>query len=302
MSRNSRTPGFTLVELMVGVFILSVVTIQMMSMLDSQHEAYVEQEDTVEAQEDIRLVASFMLSDLRMAGYMVPRIAGISSRDGGAGGSDVVCVSDSSVINDTILLTANGHSDRASVTADVGGNDNTVTVVAGELDIDEDGDTDFIVGRGIIIADGAASHCAAITIVNVGGNTLTFAPATPAGFTAPAAGVRVVPARIYSLGGNGLRRDTSTLSTLVEDIQVEFGVDSNDNGQLDGGEFPIHDLSGFDPALIRSVRLSLISRTPTADSTQLGPGRPAAANRTAGAVDGFRRRTVIATAYPRNLQ
>ncbi len=302
MRQNKRAAGFTLVELMVTTIILSVLTIQIFSMFSTQQKSFVTHEDTVEAQEDSRLATSFILSDLRMAGFMVPRLAGIASADGGTGGSDRFCVSDSSVINDTTLVEAAEHFDRASLTGDIDGNDGSVIVSAGELDIDEDGDSDFTVGRGIIISAGTNSHCATIQTVNTGSNTITFLPQTPGGFVGPIPGVRVVPARVYQMTSNGITRDGMVLSNLVEDIQVEFGVDANDNGQLDGGEFPIHDLDGFDPALVRTVRLTLITRTPLDDPDHVGSGRPAAANRTAGAADGFRRRSFLATAMPRNLQ
>jgi prepilin-type N-terminal cleavage/methylation domain-containing protein len=302
MVRESRAHGFTLVELIVAMFVLAILTVQMFALFTSQHKLFMNHEDTVEVQEDSRLATAFVLSDLRMAGYMVPRSAAIASRDGGTGGSDVFCASDSTIINDSTLATAGGHFNRASLTADVDASKNKVTVAAGDLDIDGDGDVDFIEGRGVIIGDGAVSHCATITNVNTGSGQITFTPATPAGFSAPIPGVRAVPARIYQLNGSALQRDGTTLSTLVEDVQVEFGVDSDGNGQLDGGEFPIHDLNGFDPALVRQVRLTLITRVPVEDPDLRGSGRPAAANRTAGAADGFRRRAFVATAFPRNLE
>jgi prepilin-type N-terminal cleavage/methylation domain-containing protein len=302
MTAQNRSQGFTLIELSVAILIMSVLTIQVFSLFSKQHETFVNHEDTVEAQEDSRLVAGFMLADLRMSGYMVPRVAGVASMDGGNANPDMVCVSDRSIINDDTLVDADGHFDRASLMNDVDAGETVVKLSAGHLDIDDDGDVDFEKERGVIIGDGTASHCALVTLVNTADNEISFKPPTPAGFSASVPAVRVVPARIYRIDGNGLVRDDSTLSTLVEDLQVEFGVDANDNGQLDGGEFPIHDLNGFDASLVRSVRLTLISRTPTEDPELPTAGRPAAGNRVGGEADGFRRRSVIATAFPRNLQ
>jgi len=45
-------------------------------------------------QEDARLVLDLIAFDARQAGFMVPRIAGVSSEDGGANGPDRLCVSD----------------------------------------------------------------------------------------------------------------------------------------------------------------------------------------------------------------
>lgn len=301
---ENRRHGFTLVELVIAMFVMAVVMVQMLALFSSQQKTFVNHEDTVEAQEDSRLATAFMLSDLRMAGYMVPKFVGIASRDGNTTGSDVVCISDNTIINDAMLPTATGHFDRASVTASVSAEVTKVTVVTGELDIDEDGDGDFNVDRGIIIGDGASSHCARITAIDTGTGEITFVPKTPVGFSALLPDVRVVPARIYWMNGGTLQRDNLILSTLVEDIQIEFGVDSNNNGLIEAGagEFPVHDLDGLDPSLVRSVRLTLITRTPLEDEDFAGVGRPAAANRTAGAADGFRRRSFVATAFPKNLQ
>ena len=114
--------------------------------------------------------------------------------------------------------------------------------------------------------------------------------------------VRAVPAIVYELVGAGLTRNTLPLSGQVEDFQVEYGVDVNDDGQLAGSEFPLHGMNGRDASLVRRVRLSVLTRTVSEDPALSGAGRQAVANRNAsGTPDAFRRRLVTGTVAPRNL-
>jgi hypothetical protein len=117
-----------------------------------------------------------------------------------------------------------------------------------------------------------------------------------------ATGAVAVPAVVYELTNSELRRNNVALSSQVEDIQVEFGVDANGDGQIGTGEFPLHSLAGNDPALVRTVRLSILTRTAREDAQFSGSGRGAVANRdAAGTDDAFQRRLVTVTAAPRNL-
>ena len=147
----------------------------------------------------------------------------------------------------------------------------------------------------------ASSHCAEITAINPATSVITFTPDTPTGFSATAGGGRVAPAVIYEVDGNGLTRNGLRLATQVEDLQAEFGVDADGDGQLGAGEFPIHDLNGSDPSAILQVRLSVITWADSESDNLQTSGRPAAANRTGGAADGFHRRRVTASVMPRNL-
>ena len=82
-----------------------------------------------------------------------------------------------------------------------------------------------------------------------------------------------MPAVIYQLTTAGLSRNGLLLSPQVEDLQVEFGVDSDGDGQLAVAEFPIHDLNGTDTSRIRRIRLTVISRTAAQDPRVTGAGR-----------------------------
>jgi prepilin-type N-terminal cleavage/methylation domain-containing protein len=294
--------GFTLIEILIAMAIFGVVIAQAFAVFMSQHAVYMGTERSIEVQEDARLVADAVLTEIRMAGYMVPRVAGIASVDGGNSDADLLCTSDSNVIADSAVATAVARFDRAEVAVPVGNGATSAQLSAGHLDVDGDSVNDFAVGQGIILADGTSSHCAEIqTIGGTGGTTIGFLPQTPALFSLTTATGRVTPAVIWRVSGTDLLRNGIRLSNQVEDLQVEFGVDIDGDGQLGTGELGIDDLNGKDAEAILRVRLSVITRADREDDKLQHSGRPAAANRDAGTPDGFRRRSNINSVVPRNL-
>lgn len=297
--------AMTLVELMVSMTVLAVVIGWVMIAFTNQHHAQLNHERVIEAQHEGRLVTDLMVSDLRMAGFMVPTRAGVASVDGGANGSDQICMSDPSIYDATIVTNANQRFAGATPSAAVGAGANTVTVGGPDLDIDGDAVIDFVAGAGVIIADADSAHCAVILAVAPGTGQITFAPATPAGFSASFPGSVVVPAVYYAVAGADLTRNGTVLSRNVEDVQIEYWVDTNDDSIMDLAapvEFPIHDLNGNDLSDVRLARVSVTARTEIPDLDMPGQGFQPVANRVAGAADDFKRRRHIAETLLRNMR
>jgi prepilin-type N-terminal cleavage/methylation domain-containing protein len=321
MKLIERHDGVTLIELMVAVVILAILAGQLFLVFHTQKETYIANERALDAQEDARLVSDLVAADARMAGYMLPRIAGVASIDGGAGpnnAADDLCVSDWSAINDAVLATAADHFDRARVLS-LSATTVTLTTVA-QLNVDNDGSNpvDFLApvggtpGGGIILSNGIASHCAQIT--NISSTTITFDTSIPssgppgaggvlASFNASPGAVRAVPAVIYRVTGAGMTRNGMLISSEIEDLQVEFGVDANFDDALTGAEFPVHVLPGNFADLVRSIRISVIAIAPQGEPDYSGPDRyrPATANRVAGPTDTFLRRRFVTSVLPRNM-
>ena len=299
--------GFTLIELMMALALTAIIASQLFLVLKVQHQSYSSNERALDVQEDARLVVDLLSSDVRMAGFMVPERVAIASGDGGTAAADRLCVSDPEAINTAvppdILRNRSEPFPRAELTLVSSGSAN---LSLAHLDIDGDGTDDFVVQAGIIISDSARSHCARIT--GITGNNVQFTPPlTPTGWLLSSA--RAAPAIVYEVAGlgcaAGLTRNCQLLSTEVEDLQVEFGVDDFlTDGIIDRAtpEFPVHDLNAGsrDPALVRSVRLTVVTRTPQ-DIEYTGPGYPGAGNRVAGVSDGSRRRSFTSIILPRNL-
>lgn len=312
-----RCQGFSLMELMVAVAVMAVITAQLMLVFTTQRRATVVNDRVLDVQEGARTVIDLITYDARMAGFMVPEVAAISSADGGNTGPDRICISDASYFNTPLdgsespsLDNRDSEFHRATLTALTTG---SVTVES--LDIDEDGAAnDFAVGAGVIVSDGSSTHCAGIEAF--AGNMIDFDNnhSMAGGLFTGTSGVYAVPAVIYELDEPNLTltRNGVTLSTSIEDLQIEYWVDSQvEDGILAGAEWPVHDLNdtslGFtiNTELIRRVRISVVSRTDAGDGQAEANFqrffRPSNANRDPGALDEFRRRRFTASVSPRNM-
>lgn len=296
--RTEHRAGFSLVELMVAVVVMGVVTSQLLLAFSHQHTTALDHERRIEIQQEARLIGDVILSDLRISGFMVPSFASIASIDGGVNGSDILCASDSTVIDDSVLLTANQKFTGATIATPFTGASSSVTVNAATMDIDSDGDDDFTEDEGLLIGTGLDAHCAVIT--RISGSTIEFTPSTNALFSATTNDV-VVPALVYQVTGTTITRNSTVLSNHIEDLQVQFGVDIDNNGTVEGAEFPINDLTGEDFTLIENVRISLTARDLRGDPGFNGQFARVA-NRVAGAADNFKRRRNTGDTVLRNLQ
>jgi Tfp pilus assembly protein PilW len=295
-SRTSRR-GFTTVELMVALVVMAFVVSQLLFSYTTQQRNYLEHERVIETQEEVRLISDLILSDLRMAGFMVPKGAGVGSIDGGTGGSDVLCVSDPTIMNPTELDDATSRFDAASPTSAMASGATSVTLSVPSMDIDADGDVDFVATQGVLISSGDQVHCALVTDVSAG--VVTFDTATNAAFPASS---WVVPALVYRISSGELRRNDAVLSQTIEDLQVEFGVDADDDGEVEAGEFPVYDLTGDDVTKVYTARVYVTSRVSDPNSQFIGQFEAASNRNAAGSTDTFKRRRVISDALLRNLR
>ena len=290
-TRRRASGGFGTLELLVTMALLALMVSQILSVVGMQQQNAAVHEDVLETQEDARLVSDLVIADIRMAGFMVPRSVGISGVDGGANGSDTLCVSDSGVIDLASLAGVGDRFQGAKITAALSGAATSADLEPAGLDVDSDGDVDFAVNAGIILSDGDRSHCARITVLDTATGDVSFEPATPLGFALGTAFTRAAPAVIYEVGANGLVRNGIPFARQVEDVQVRYVV----------GGATVDVLDGQDTNDITTVQLSVVARADRDDLDSV-PGRlPALANRQAGPDDTFRRRVLTSTIAPRNF-
>ena len=319
-SHNQQAHGFSLIEVMIVVLIMGIVTAQMFMVLSSQRRTFLINEQNLNTQETARVVSDLISYDARMSGFMVPQMSGVSSVDGGVNNADRLCVSDPTYF-DTPLTGAPAPSmdnrgnkfGGAPVTAlNPGGSPGTLAI-AGQ-DIDGVNGNDFAAGSGIIITDGQRTHCGQINTVNAGGVVLVNGHDIPGGF--PTLGVVAVPAIIYEVQGLNLLRNGVTLSSQVEDLQVQYWVDAEtpdgimQDAAAGGTEWPVFDLNGaypwvMDLSRVRRIQVIVTSRGTQGtnqEGVQFNRRRlPAAANRVAGPPDDFPRRSFTVDVLPRNL-
>lgn len=331
----SKRAGFTLLELMISLSILSIVVIGVFESLTRQHRTSIVTESVVEVQNNVRAIASLIEREVRMGGYMVPDSVAICGVDSTTGGDELFISESEPMVPDD----ARAGDMGARLAAGAGvftnptiGTSTTVTLDDDTSDLDSDGtlfydndadgttDADFRVGGGVIIADLANPHRGTICgTVEVASTTqLDFTPL--AGSLAALVGtdaeeeIVFVPAAHYALntalGMEGrFERNGDLLAQGVDDFQVAYYFDEDDDGVVDAGEQPggktdaAYVPADFDHSTLKEVRFSIRVRTRAADQEFDSGALTALENRPipAGGNDGFRRRDVTGSVRPRNV-
>jgi len=361
--------GFSLMEMVVTLAVLGMVTFFLTDLLVRQSRTYTVVDDVSEAQQSLRAVSGLIERDLRSTGFMVPSAAIVCGWDmptvaGSDNTPDVLYVTDADAIDPTGLTSTSAQA--ASITGGFTGIGEDDLVLSGLIvdgngfyDLDDDGigDSDFLYtatperSGGVIVVSrndpskGAA--CGVITGINTMTNTVTVdfevrnPPNAPGGAGAAPGGTPIgvgatnlaaVPAHAYWVNPGPppqLVRDGMPLANDVEDLQVAYFFDTNDDGVVNGLDtsyppLPAHSATEYpgsaansfgtdyqsgawDNSELREVRVTIVARTRTEDPDVLA--NPALANsvvqafenRPAGVVaDGFRRRAVTLTVKPRN--
>jgi prepilin-type N-terminal cleavage/methylation domain-containing protein len=329
-----RRDGFTLVELMITSAILLLVMVYVTQAFTVQQKTYVVVDQVTEAQQNLRAVSDLIDRDVRLAGFMVPLHAAVCGHDATTG-PDRLYLSNADVIRSVFALEGGNENLAGNYGAPVSGVTSTwtrtgagaaIVLTRTWVDVAADG-IDFAIGAGVILANrrspDAAVACGTIAAIN--GNTLTVdLGSTSIGPVGLNSDVVAVPAHVYSLtpGAGGapsqLFRDGVLIASDVEDLQVTYFFDLDDDRVVDAGEnFAVAggtaqpwELSPVinrpAPNRLREVQLNLVTVTrdddPNRDWT-LGVGQ-VTGNRTAGSLstgDGKRRRVYTARVRPRNV-
>jgi prepilin-type N-terminal cleavage/methylation domain-containing protein len=320
MTTERRQKGLTLIELLVSAAVLGVVMIFVLRIFTNQHQTYTVIDQVAEVQQNGRAIAQMIERDIRAAGYMAPRGAAVCGADA-QDGPDVLIVSDSQVILPVDELPLELRS--LELGAEVSGAGTGWQLAAGSRSIavanlfvdTAAGGDDFAVDAGLILTDRNAPFgnvgCGKIT--DITGNTITFDLLSDFGPVGSGAEVVAVPAHVYEVDGSRLLRDGHLIVAGVEDLQIAYFFDLDDDRQLDAGEFfgngsapgYASDSALIDGVRLREVRFNVVVATRMDDPRrefQLGR-RQVTENRTAASTagaDGKRRRVHTATVRLRN--
>lgn len=323
-----RCNGFSLIELMISVLLMAIVVTYLMQTFTVQHRTYTVVDQTTEAQQNMRAIAEILERDLRHAGMMVPESAAVCGVDR-TNGPDSLYVSDADAIAPGGDLSPSFGADLPLLTTNVGSGAQTLDLSSlvvepaparPAYDTNGDGinDSDFREFAGVIVTDvsdpSRGSACGVIT--NIAGTSLDVTIES-AGVGGPGARLTAVPAHVYQIrnpapGRFQLLRDGTVIAEDVEDLQVAYFLDLNENGIVDAGEYRGDGVgpdylandpaAGVDESRLREVRFNLVTRTRLADpeNTQ-GVFQPSENRVPPGGVDGFRRRTHMASVRLRNV-
>ena len=303
MKKMGRSDGFSIIEVMVAMGILLLLLVYVMQTFIVQQRTYVLVDQVTESQQTLRAVADLIERDVRRAGYMVPPHAAVCGYDG-ITGPDTLFVSNTDVIRTVFDLETGGEDLNGNLGAPVTGVGSTWSASGGSFDLNlsqlwvdvaADGD-DFAVGAGVIVVDrnDEIGQIACGVIASITGNVLNVDfGATTTGAVGLNADVMVVPAHVYTLtptagGAPGkLRRDGALLGSDVEDFQVTYFFDLNDDRIIDPGEsfgtaggtadpFGQAAASFPDPTLLREIGINLVTVTRDDDPNReftLGAGQ-----------------------------
>ena len=334
-----RQAGFSLIELMVSAALMMILMIGVTRAFTTQQHTYIVVDQVTEAQQNLRAVGDLVERDVRRAGFMVPSNAAVCAYDD-TDGPDTLFVSNTDVIRTVfdledvnVSLTGNKgvKVTGAGSTFDAAGAAFSLTLEQLWVDYDDPGTTadnsDFAVGHGVIVVseynEDAAVACGKITALV--GKTLTVNfGGTSTGAVGTNAGVLAIPAHVYelSLGTSGnpnrLLRDGQLLASDVEDFQITWFFDDDEDLVVDAGEMhgsatgtdqpwelsPVADRPNF--STLREVGVNLVTVTRTDDPNtdyQMGAGQ-ATGNREASSLpsgDGKRRRVSSTRVRLRNV-
>ncbi len=352
--------GFTMIELLVGLVITGFITVALANAYTFQAKTHEVVTGISEAQQSVTLLANLMERDLRNAGYMVADSAAVCGVDN-INGPDMLFVSDSSAISDITAIAAleTGQS-NSFIAKSAGGADGlgaeltagtkpvqgaTSSITLDDVTLDDDptytnGDFWFEndiggapAGAGVIIRDtNSSDHDVACGIITaIAGNTLTINwVSDPIGWT-NVTDVIAVPANVYQIrpAQAGVRpaqllRNGLVAANDVEDLQVEYFFDLDDNGMVsidNAGALDVDERRGSSDTLpyssadidinqfLRNVTVSVVVTTPMDEPSGLLLGRPQdianhdilAAGWLPANADGLRRRVISMTVYPRNV-
>lgn len=303
---DRRRRGFTLLELMISVSILSIVVLGVFESLTRQHRTSIVTESVVEVQNNVRAIASLMEREVRMAGYMVPDAASICGLDLTTGSDELFVSETEPIVPDDAragdmgarLTTGSTWSNPTiNSTNPYGSTAVTLNLDSTTTDLDGDGtyfydndnngtgEADFRVGGGFIAADLAnpqrgavcghvtAASSTQITIVPMAGALVAHNATSDAEEE-----IVIVPAARYSVdttGGVGrLMRNGDLLAQGVDDFQVSYYFDVDDDGVVDAAtaEEPgtktgnAYGPGNWDNSTLKEVRFSIVVRTRATDN------------------------------------
>jgi len=317
----NRRGGFTLIEMLTVIAIFGLVAVYVGRILIVNERAYHTVEQTSESQQSLRLFGELLEDDVRHAGMMVGLDAAVCGKDN-TNAPDQLYVSDAAAIDpqdDYDPYT--GATVTGASNLNVG---SAQTLQLGSLVIepsppsrpayDTDGngtlDSDFRVNGGVIVTDLATpargAACGRITAVDVANTRITVVAV--AGLAAGAGtNLIAVPANEYAINGTQLLWNGVLLADGIEDLQVAYIFDLDDDNVIDAGETRSDGVgaayvsSALPANQLRELEIALVSRARLPDPAFTG--RPQAfLNRAAiTTADGFRRRTLETRVRLRNL-
>jgi len=328
--------GFTLTELMVSVAMMALVIVWLMGFFVAENRSYVVTDEVAEVQQNSRTILDLLEREIRAAGMMVPENGAACGVDNTAA-PDVLYVGDADAIDPTNQNVPNLGAKVLAGFTGAGANSLTVnsvvldgspyyiTTTPGVPTSDFRCDTGNCglansVAGGLILIDAANPGRGVIcgTITSIPNNTTINVNLLNnfGGVQSNQPNLLAIPAHVYTVVGNQLRRDNLVLANDVEDFQVAYFFDVTPNGLVDSiaTEYPgssaafggvQYQAGNWDASRLREIRVNIVVRSRTPDLSLTGSQPQATENRVALPADpagqNYHRRVMTSTVRLRNV-
>jgi prepilin-type N-terminal cleavage/methylation domain-containing protein len=335
--------GFTLTELMVSVALMAVVIVWLMGFFVVQNRSYVVTDELAETQQNSRAILDLLEHEIRMAGMLVPENGAACGVDNTTA-PDVLYLSDAEeIVNPQNQTTATlgacvqpGGLGTSTLTLQtcpatttppnqVGSayyyytTNPAVPTSSFRCDTGNCGAPNAVAGGIILIDKNNPSRgvaCGTITQLPNATTIQLSANINLGGVAVNTADYRAIPAHVYTVVNNQLRRDNLVLANDVEDFQVAYFYDVIPNGNVDSiaQEYPgsspalggvVYNPANWNGARLREIRVNVVVRSRTPDLNLQGSQPQATENRTGLVPDppgqNYHRRVVTSTVRLRNL-
>ncbi|MFH0925201.1 MAG: PilW family protein [bacterium] len=313
--------GISFIELLIVLAIMSVVTSAIFTAFNSQHKVHVIQDEVVEMQQNVRVGIDMITEDVMMAGYKMGATIQYTDLETPPAPTPVVSITNSSTGTDQLVIyyVVNSSANLPDLTTSTPNNQSStsaITTVVEELsDITYNPWLNYPTPFRVIITDG--ERCDLILINNVinngvgtddrlnhpsygGVNNNRLIHSYPAGSK-----IIFLPESsmvTYQINSNTLQRQSGltggTFDTVADDIEnMQCAYILADGTEIADGSITTAQYED-----VRAVRVTLVSRTRSLDSSWTSEGQPGFEDFAAVATsDGYRRRSLTAVVKIRNL-
>jgi type IV pilus assembly protein PilW len=298
--------GFTLIEMMSAFVILIIAMTAAYATFEFQHASFTVQNRVAETQQNLRSAMEVLNRDIRLAGYGIPAAVTLPASFLPSGRTTIRTIDplNSTAAADQIVLLymydMDGNLPPTTLSAGMGTYDAAINVASNK---------GFANGDYIIVTNGSSADLFQITSPITDNTTLprntsgVNAAASHAAFPGYTTGATVSKARFvrYFIDTTDPAHPTLMLDKMVagvspqpladdiEDMQFQYGLDTT-------GDFIVDTTGVNSPTAaqilqIRQVRVMLSARTRMPEK-KWQDARPAMGDRSAGAADQYRRRTI----------
>ncbi len=325
--------GYTLAELIIAITISLILIAGSYATYISQNRSFVIQESVSEVNTQSKIAQDMIVNDIKGAGFGIPQDMNIDPVNGL---TTVITPADRTIAPDAVTIV--GGFRTVGTLWPIGvepGSACPLTIPLGTTQVrliysgtnvpnltdkrflSIDG-VDFVRVAGCTITNGVCDSANTITLDRPLTMDFPLIDIDGDGFCDAGRPVYLVEDTSYCVDANAtLRRirrnanlnnctgiatsDDDAIAENVEDFQLVYAVDANNDGQtddvngnglLDGGDF-VNGVAVADPATIRAIRVNTLARSDRPDTNYTGQGNPPAAieNRIlAQTNDSFRRR------------